>query len=432
MRNKASMWNRKVTANENAIFRIARLASVTLIMATGPVVTSSLVTLPAFGQASSSSDAVGRVTDSTGATVPGATVHLTNNATGADRSATTNDGGDWSIPNLPPANYRLRVEKEGFKSSTIPSLDVEIGKTANGSVTLSVGERTETVEVSTLPAQLQTTEATVGQVIDQKQITDLPLNGRNVLQLATLAPGVSPPQTGQTGSPGRFGTRSLFITVDGGRGSSTNYVLDGTYIRSVRFNNMSIQPNVDTIQEFNLLRNSFSTEYGQGQAVVSMVTKSGSNQIHGSAYEFARNSVFDARNYFSNTGAKPDFTRHQYGGTVGFPIIKDRLFVFGGYEGLRTNRSTPQFGNFPTPAQLGTPDPSNTLAQVTNPTIPVPNIDPNISGGNNYVNYQTTTDNYDQYTIRADQSLSQRNQLFERYVDFNSNQFLPFGSGRDQ
>ncbi|RZU43092.1 carboxypeptidase family protein [Edaphobacter modestus] len=429
MRNKASMWNRKVTANENAIFRIARLASVTLIMATGPVVTSSLVTLPAFGQASSSSDAVGRVTDSTGATVPGATVHLTNNATGADRSATTNDGGDWSIPNLPPANYRLRVEKEGFKSSTIPSLDVEIGKTANGSVTLSVGERTETVEVSTLPAQLQTTEATVGQVIDQKQITDLPLNGRNVLQLATLAPGVSPPQTGQTGSPGRFGTRSLFITVDGGRGSSTNYVLDGTYIRSVRFNNMSIQPNVDTIQEFNLLRNSFSTEYGQGQAVVSMVTKSGSNQIHGSAYEFARNSVFDARNYFSNTGAKPDFTRHQYGGTVGFPIIKDRLFVFGGYEGLRTNRSTPQFGNFPTPAQLGTPDPSNTLAQVTNPTIPVPNIDPNISGGNNYVNYQTTTDNYDQYTIRADQSLSQRNQLFERYVDFNSNQFLPSVQG---
>ena len=250
-----------------------------------------------------------------------------------------------------------------------------------------------------------------------------------MLQLATLAPGVSPPQQGQTGNPNRTGNRNLYITVDGGRGSSTNYVLDGTYIRSVRFNNMAMQPNVDTIQEFNLLRNSFSTEYGQGQAVVSMVTKSGSNQFHGSAYEFARNSVFDARNYFSRTGAKPDFTRHQYGGTLGFPIVKDKFFLFGGFEGLRTNRSTPQFGNFPSTAQLGTPDPTNTLALVMNPTVPVPNIDPASNNGNNYVNYQTTTDNYDQYTIRADQSLTPRNQLFERYIDFNSSEFIPAVQG---
>jgi hypothetical protein len=431
-RSGASVCDRKLTVQTDAggkLFRLVRLMSFALSIAAVPVITLNLGTLPAYGQASSSSDAVGKVTDTSGATVPGVTVHLINNATGAERTATTNDSGDWSIPNLPPANYRLRIEKEGFKTSTIPSLDVEIGKTANGSVTLSVGERTETVEVSTLAPQLQTSEATVGQVIDQKQITDLPLNGRNVLQLATLAPGVSPPQTGQTGNPGRFGTRSLFITVDGGRGSSTNYVLDGTYIRSIRFNNMSIQPNVDTIQEFNLLRNSFSTEYGQGQAVVSMITKSGSNQIHGTAYEFARNSVFDARNYFSTTGTKPDFTRHQFGGTVGFPIIKDKLFVFGGYEGLRTNRSTPQFGNYPTPAQLGTPAADNLLAKTINPTIPVPLVGVALPGGNNFVSYQTTTDNYDQYTIRADQTLSSRNSLFERYVNYSSNQFLPSVQG---
>ncbi|MEK6399072.1 MAG: Plug domain-containing protein, partial [Terriglobus sp.] len=125
---------------------------------------------------------------------------------------------------------------------------------------------------------------TVGQVIDQKQINDLPLNGRNVLQLATLAPGVSPAQQGQTGNPcAACGSRSLYITVDGGRASSTNYVLDGTYIRSVRFNTLSMVPNTDTLQEFNLLRSTFSTEYGQGQAVVSMVTKSGTNTIHGTA-----------------------------------------------------------------------------------------------------------------------------------------------------
>ena len=395
----------------------------------------SVSTAMAFGQASSSSDAVGKVLDPSGASVPGATVHLINNATGAERIATTNDSGDWSIPNIPPAKYLVRIEKPGFKVSQIPSLDVEIGKTANGSVTLSVGETTETVEVSTLPPQLQTQEATVGQVINQKQISDLPLNGRNVLQLATLAPGVSPAQTGQTGSPGRFGTRSLFITVDGGRGSSTNYVLDGTYVRSVRFNNMSLQPNVDTLQEFNLLRNSFSVEYGQGQAVVSMVTKSGSNSIHGTAYEFARNSVFDARNYFATAvtnPVKPSFTRHQYGGTLGFPIRKDKLFLFGGFEGLRTSRATPLYGFYPTTAQLGTPAASNILAQVINPTFPVPTTPggaATILGQYNYSATPTTTDNYDEYTVRADQTLSSRNSLFERYVDFNSNQFLPTVQG---
>jgi hypothetical protein len=416
--------------NGGAVRSTLRRISLSFLIAATPIIVLNLPGPSAFGQASSSSDAVGTVTDSTGATVPGAVVHLINNATGAERMATTNDSGDWSVPNIPPANYLVRIEKPGFKTSEIKSLDVEIGKTANGSVTLNIGQATETVEVSTLPPQLQTQEATVGQVINQKQINDLPLNGRNVLQLATLAPGVSPPQTGQTGNPGRFGTRSLFITVDGGRGSSTNYVLDGTYVRSVRFNNMSLQPNVDTLQEFNLLRNSFSTEYGQGQAVVSMITKSGSNSIHGTAYEFARNSIFDARNYFATTGAKPDFSRHQFGGTVGFPIKRDKLFVFGGYEGLRTSRGTPLYGLYPTQAQLGTPAATNTLARVMNPTMPVVTTTAGIyPGGNNYVANQTTTDNYDEYTVRADQTLSSRNTLFERYVDFNSLQFLPSVQG---
>jgi hypothetical protein len=413
----------------------ARSLLVAVIVIGAPVLAVSFATPAAFGQASSSSDAVGKVIDPTGAFVPGATVHLINNGTGSERTATTNDAGEWSIPNIPPANYRVRVEKPGFSASEIKSLDVEIGKTANAPVQLAVGAVTQTVEVSTVPAQLQTQEATVGQVIDQKQINDLPLNGRNVLQLATLAPGVSPPQTGQTGSPGRFGTRQLFITVDGGRGSSTNYVLDGTYVRSVRFNNLSFQPNVDTLQEFNLLRNSFSTEYGQGQAVVSMVTKSGSNQIHGTAYDYARNSIFDARNYFAPvtttlpTGTvlqnpKPHFTRQQYGGTVGLPLKKDKLFVFGGYEGLRTSRDTPLFGFYPTQAQLGTP--TYQAALVIQPYVPAVTTTAAIyPGGNNYQVTPTTTDNYDEFTIRADQTLSSRNSLFERYINYTSNQFLP-------
>lgn len=409
--------------------------SIGMLLALGVTSLPLMAPLSAHAQASSSSDAAGHVSDASGAAVPGATIHLINNGTKQERTVITSDSGDWSIPNLPPANYSVRVEKEGFKTSVIPSLDIEIGKAANGSVTLAVGGTSETVEVTTLPPQLQTQEATVGQVIDQKQISDLPLNGRNVLQLATLAPGVSPPQQGQTGNPNRTGNRNLYVTVDGGRGSSTNYVLDGTYIRSVRFNNMSIQPNVDTLQEFNLLRNSFGVEYGQGQAVVSMVTKSGTNTIHGTAYEFARNSIFDARNYFATSltnPTKPNFTRHQYGGTVGFPIVKDKLFVFGGFEGLRTNRATPLYGIYPTATQLGASVASNKLATYFTPTIPVPqtaNGAATILGQYNYATTPNTTDNYDEYTIKADQVLSQRNTLFERYVDFNSTEFIPSVQG---
>jgi hypothetical protein len=423
-----------------------------LVLAGAPVLFLASATGVGYAQASSSSDA-------TGATIPGALIHLINNGTRAERTTTTNNAGEWSIPNLPPANYSVRVEKQGFRTSVISSLDVEIGKTANGSVTLSVGGTTETVEVNTLPPQLQTEEATVGQVIDQKQINDLPLNGRNVLQLASLAPGVSPAQTGQTGSPAQTGTRSLYITVDGGRGNSTNYVLDGTYVRSVRFNNMSLQPDVDALQEFNLLRSTFSTEYGQGQAVVSMVTKSGTNKWHGTAYEFARNAMFDARNYFapaySTVGGqrifnpKPDFYRHQFGATLGFPIIKDKLFMFGAYEGQRSQKGTVLTALFPTQSELAgnwtstSPVPTgysatnpagftvtNKVAQVLNPTYPVVTSDAaTILGTSNYSVTQPFVDNYDQYTLRGDVTLSSKHTMFGRYVNFNSSQTSPQASG---
>jgi hypothetical protein len=397
----------------------------------------SLCPANAFAQGSATSSVTGHVTDSTGAVVPGAIVHITNTATSAERTATTNNSGEYSITNLPPANYRVRIEKSGFKTSTIASLDLLVDQTADGSVTLSVGSTTETVEVTTAPPALQTTEATVGQVIDQKQVNDLPLNGRNVLQLATLAAGVSPAQTGNTGTPGSYGTRNLFITVDGGRASSTNYVLDGTYVRSIRFNNLSLQPSIDTIQEFNLLRSTYSTEYGQGDAVVSMVTKSGTNSLHGTAYIFTRDAIFDARNWaatYTSTPKKPTYHRQQFGGTLGLPLWKDHAFLFGGYEGLRTSRGVTQFGLFPCPLAscpgfsttiapiLGTPP--NQAESVLQPYFPVPNCT-TCGTANDYSSTQNFTDNYDEYVIRADQTLSQKSTLFERYIDFNAQQFSP-------
>lgn len=378
----------------------------------------------AFGQESSISNVIGHVTDSTGAVVPGATVHVVNQSTSAERTAVTNNAGEFSIPNLPPANYQLRVEKEGFKTTTIPSFELLVGKTADESVVLSIGAANETVQVTAAAQQLQTSDAAVGQVIDQKQISDLPLNGRSVLQLATLAAGVSPAQFANTGTPGQFGTRQLYITVDGGRASSTNYVLDGVYIRSLRFNVLSMQPSVDTLQEFNLLRSSFSTEYGQGQAVVSMVTKSGSNQVHGTAFEFTRSSIFDARNFFSTYTAfphKPVFHRNQFGGTIGAPIVKDKIFIFAGYEGLRSAQAIPQLGFFPTPAQLGTP--KYRFAQVLQPSFPVPNC--TTCGTNNYSVVAIQPNNYDQGVVRSDQTLSEKHTLFERYVYYTASEIVP-------
>ncbi len=458
----------RVQTSRQTMGRAVQRATFALLLAAAPIVALNVLAPSAYGQASSSSDAAGKVTDATGATVPGATIHLINNGTKAERTATSNDAGEWSIPNVPPATYTLRIEKAGFKTSVINALPIEIGKTANGSMVLAVGGATETIEVSTLPPQLQTQEATVGQVIDQKQISDLPLNGRNVLQLATLAPGVSPPQTGQTGAPAQTGTasssRNLYITVDGGRGNSTNYVLDGTYVRSVRFNNMSLLPNTDTLQEFNLLRSTFSTEYGQGQAVVSMVTKSGTNSLHGSGYLFARNGIFDARNYFAppSTGPKPDFHRYQFGGTFGGPIIKDKIFIFGGYEGQRSSKSTVNQALFPTQNELnGTWDAvssqalpvtptgqqyptaigysktnpaglavTNTVAKALNPTYPTVGSDAlTISGANNYSLILPFTDNYDSYTVRGDATFTSKHSMFGRYANYNASQITPTATG---
>ena len=177
---------------------------------------------------------------------------------------------------------------------------------------------------------LQTSSAAVGAVINEKMLEDLPVTGRTLLNIATTAPGV----TGRSFQQNtQYGRRDQFITVEGGRDSSTNYAIDGVYVRSLRFNNMSLNPPIDTVQEVNVLRNSFSTEYGQGSAVVSMVTKSGTNAFRGTASEYFRNDALDSKNYFAPT--KPDHERNQFGVATGGPVMRNKLFFFGGYEGTR-------------------------------------------------------------------------------------------------
>ncbi len=393
-------------------------------------------------QESASSAIVGQVTDPTQAGIPGATVTVTNTGTSARRTTTTDPVGNFSFPNLPPATYQIKVEKAGFQAAVLDSFDLRIGEIARRSITLNVGAVAESVVVEGEAPLAQTESGTVGQVIETKQIADLPLNGRNLVQLAALSAGVSPRQNLQRGGT-QYGTRNEYVQIEGGRDGSTNYVIDGVYVRSLRFNNLSLQPSVDTVQEFNVLRNSFSSEYGQGQAIVSAVTKSGTNQLHGSVFEYLRNDALDARNFFA--AQKPAYRRNQFGGTAGGPIIKNKFFVFGGYEGLRTRQGQTFLGSVPAPVLLtgnlssiptpvidpstGAPFPGNIIppnrishfAQVLSPTIP----EPNATGPNNFRITKTFVDDYNDATFRADQVINSKHILFERYIWYDGSQISP-------
>jgi hypothetical protein len=403
-----------------------------------------LVALCQFADAQETTSAgiVGQVFDASKAAVPDALVTVMNVGTNASRTARTDAEGAFSIPNLASAQYQIRIEKQGFQSAIIEPFDLRIGEIARRTIELRVGALTDSIVIEANAPLLETENGTLSQVIDTKQISELPLNGRNLVQLAALAAGVSPRQSLQR-SVSQYGDRNEFVQVDGGRDASTNYVIDGVYARSLRFNNLAFQPSVDTIHEFNVLRNSFSAEYGQGQSVVTAVTKSGTNNLHGSAFEFLRNDALDARNFFA--AQKPPYRRNQFGGTAGGPVIKNKFFVFGGYEGLKTRKGLTLLGSVPSQSLLngdfssistpivdplsGAPFPNNQIpvnrvshfASILGATIPAPNV----AGKNNYITNRTFIDDYSTVTFRADQVLSSKHTLFERYIWYDASQIGP-------
>lgn len=396
----------------------------------------------AQAQESASSGIVGQVLDSTRGALPGASVTVINTATNAQRAAVTDADGRFSIPNLPPAVYRIRVELSGFQTVELQDIRLINGDIARPSVTLGVANVAENVTVTGQSPLLQTANASVSQTITQKQIEDLPVAGRSLLSFAALSAGVTPQSFNRGTQFGAAGSsRSQFVTVEGGRDSSTNYAIDGVYVRSLRFNNISLNPPLDAVQELNVLRNSFTTEYGQGQAVVSIVTKSGANTFSGSAYDYMRNTSYEAANYFGQkTG-----DRTQAGATFGGPAVRNRAFFFAGYEALRTDQDKTLFGSVPNPAfvsgnfsSLATPivDPRTGLAfpgnvipasrfsnfaRILAPTIPAPNN----PGANNYLTIQPFNDDADTATIRGDQTFNLKHSLFERFLYYKGTQVNP-------
>jgi hypothetical protein len=406
----------------------------------------------------------GVVTDPGGAVVAGAKVAVTNTDTAVGSEATTRPDGTYQVLDLPIGNYSVTVEQQGFaKAITSPS-ELTINQTLRIDVTLKLGSISESIAVEAQVAQVETASPTLGGLVTGAPIQDLPLNGRNTLDLALTQPGVvpSPVQSTVAGS----------WTVAGGRPDEVTFLLDGGNNNNVVYNGVTLNPNPDMIAEFRILANNYTAEYGHsGGGVVSVVTKSGTNDLHGSLYDYLRNTDFNANDYFLNATNQPRaiLDRNQFGGTLGGPVVipkvvhgRNKLFFYFGYQGQRqTGTSIGSATTVFTPAELqgnfsqavkGAPDPKVVKFLTANPWYQAnPQlaaqgiIDPSKIDlvAQNYIKAGLiptsptgvlvptgrATTNADEYTGKGDYYLSPKDR-FSLTVGYNSNpQINPFGSG---
>jgi hypothetical protein len=304
----------------------------------------------------------GAITDAQGGAVIGAKISARNGATGVSTDTTTNSAGTYSIVNLLPANYDVSVSAMGFRTA-VSKVTLTVGAKQEMTVTLTVGEVSQTVEVTGAAPVIETTNATLSGNVESAQIVELPLNGRDWASLATLEPGVTTvrPHEAVDAPGGETRGLGMQMTVDGNRPQQNVYRLNGVivndYSNAGPGNVLGANMGVDAIQEFTVLTSNYSAEYGfTSGGVINAITKSGTNQFHGSAYEFVRNSAFDAADFFENANGekKGAFTRNQFGASAGWKVLKDRAFLFGDYEGLRQVKAIPQTAQTLSPnARLG-------------------------------------------------------------------------------
>src|SRR5579862_4494073 len=325
------------------------LAALVVLLATGLVAQTFRGTI------------LGTVTDASGAVVSGATVKVHNVNTGQDQTVQTGADGNYSVAELQIGTYTVTVSQSGFQTSVTNSVSVDVASERRLDVSLKPGQVTEKVEVSgeSLP-QVETTTNDLGGVITAKTVENLPVNGRDYTKLIYLNPGVSGSPDQISDSPGSFGEFSM----NGARGRSNNYLIDGTDMNDGYRNDPAINqagvfgtPStilpLDAIADMNVLSN-FEPEYGRnGGAIVNIVTKSGTNAIHGDFFEYFRNDALDARNYFDpNPAPKASFHNNQFGGSLGGPIIKDRTFFYVDYEGQRESVGVVSLACVPTLSQI--------------------------------------------------------------------------------
>src|SRR6266403_1992486 len=400
------------------------------------------ISLISAGQAQaqvSGATLTGTVTDASGATIPQAQIVITNVSTGVTRNVTTDSAGFYTAPNLLPGTYEVRVTATGFSTQVRTGITLTVGAQQALPITMQVGQVSQTVEVTTEAPTVELTSSTLSAQVTGATVRELPLNGRSWTDLANLQPGVITAESHLlTGDQNRgFGAQ---ISISGGRPQLNNYRLDGISINdyanggpgSVLGGNLG----VDAIQEFSVLTSNYSAEYGKtAGGVVNAITRSGTNQFHGSAYEFIRNSAVDARNFFDGpTLSTPPFKRNQFGGAVGGPIFKNRTFFFADYEGVRRSKGITTVATVPaviarTGALCSNPDNPNNLCSPFNVTVdpsaqayftfyPTPQNPLVGSNGDlgvfTFAGQQVVNENF--FTSRVDHRFSDKDSLFGSYM----------------
>jgi Carboxypeptidase regulatory-like domain/TonB dependent receptor-like, beta-barrel len=301
---------------------------------------------------------VGTVTDPSGAVVPGASIVASNVNTGIERQAVTDASGNYSIPNISAGTYQVSATKKGFQRTVVQNVVVEVQVVRQVNLHLKVGATTQEVTVTGAPAALQTQQSSVGTVEESQMVEQMPLNGRNFMQLQLLIPGSNSGAASTTFSVVKIDSASTDVggagfNIDGQRDVYNDYLLDGVSFKDWMHGTNTFNPSVDAIQEFRTQTSNYPAQFGDNAGgLVYLVTKSGTNELHGSLYEFLRNDTFDAANFFTNQtgGEKTPLRRSQFGGTLGGPIRHDKAFFFGSYEGFRERRGSTLIGNLPTAA----------------------------------------------------------------------------------
>ena len=378
----------------------------------------------------------GMIADPSGAAIPNATVEVTHIATGVSRTLATNDAGAYSAPNLVPGVYQVKVVAAGFQNELRTGLTLTVGAQLVINLQMKVGTSAETVEIHGDPPAVETANATLSGVVNQTTVRELPLNARDWTALATLEPGVAnirtqPALTISNNRPIRgMGTQ---LTVGGNRPQQNNYRVDGVsindYSNGAPGSALGIDLGVDAVQEFSVITSNAPANYGKSSGgIVNAVTRSGSNQFHGSAYEFLRNSVFDARNFFDPVHIPP-FKKNQFGASIGGPIRKDRTFFFADYEGLRQSLSVPQTDIVPSPnARTGqlvsgkvTIDPK-VLPYLQFYPMPTASISGD-TGTYTFTGLQISRENY--FTTRLDHRLTSKDNLVATYMLDTGKQTAP-------
>jgi len=406
-------------------------------------------------------DIVGTVTDATGAVVPNASVVIKNLGTNETRTGQSNGSGEYTFTLLPVGHYSITVKAPGFQASVTRDEAVEAGDRARADVHLQLGAETTTIEVDASTPLLQADNATVSSTVTARAVQDLPLNGRNYVQLVQLIPGANEgPGNGLT-SGGRPDDRrpSSSFSVNGQDDTLNNTTIDGIDDNERIIGTTGVKIVVEGIQEITVQTNSYSAEAGRtAGGVVSLITRQGTNQFHGTAYEFFRNDIFDARNVLQTTGRKPELRQNQFGGSFGGPIIKDRTFIFGDYEGIRTvsgltyTKTVPDQYEYDAINSLNGESPQTLIAAGNGtgtytidpialaylklfpaPNVPGCNVPTPVPSNNCLTNNSVISPNKTQsgnsFDVRVDHRFNDRNLFFARY-DYNKyDTFTPPGLG---